>query len=420
MFRKGLLLKLILSLIPLLFLFINFSYAQENNRNQDTVTLRTLHNELDTAGEWIEITKDQLDPDAELDEDEEGYIDSDVDILYVWRPHYTIIDPDWSPYWYGHWIWSGVGWTWISYYTWGWLPYHYGRWWFSPVWGWVWSPGYTWAPCWVNWYWDNGYCGWYPISPRHRWHWHNGGIVKRHHIFPNERNRHKWTFVKKEHFTKDITRSTIVNLREDNEILPKTKDLNGTKNFNKGPEVRDIEKSSGEKVKTKTVLLKDEKTKETKNLTVKNNKAVKEDNKKVTRKSDENSTKNKTVNKNTKNKNDNGNTKYKSENKSSNKSENSTKKKSENSTKNKSENKSKKSDNGSYNKKSPDNNKSNNSGNNKTYNPPTKSKDNSSHNKSSNNGSRSNNGSKSSNNGSKSSNNGSKSSNNGSKGNHRK
>jgi len=56
MFGKGVILKLFFSLIPLLFLFINFSYAQENNRNQDTVTMKTLHNELDTAGEWIKIT----------------------------------------------------------------------------------------------------------------------------------------------------------------------------------------------------------------------------------------------------------------------------------------------------------------------------------------------------------------------------
>ena len=160
--------KLALLLIPLIFLFANLSSAQvnenSNNGNNDTITLRTLHNELDTAGEWIKIDKSELDPES-VDPTDTVYVDEDVDVEYVWRPHYSVADDDWNPYNNGQWVWCDVGWTWVSDYTWGWLPYHYGRWWCSPVWGWVWSPGYTWAPCWVSWYWYGGYYGWYPISP---------------------------------------------------------------------------------------------------------------------------------------------------------------------------------------------------------------------------------------------------------------
>jgi hypothetical protein len=79
----------------------------------------------------------------------------------VWHPSVAV---GWRPYYYGNWAWSPYGWTWISSEPWGWT-FHYGRWSYAPVWGWVWVPGTVWGPAWVDWYWDDGYVGWAPLSP---------------------------------------------------------------------------------------------------------------------------------------------------------------------------------------------------------------------------------------------------------------
>ena len=242
----------ILPLIILLFIFGSRSYSQVNEKNSenDTITLRIIHNELDSAGEWVKVTKDQIDPEERGNED----IDVDVNIEYVWVPHYNVIDPEWNPYSYGQWIWCDIGWTWYSYYSWGWLPYHYGRWWFWDLYGWVWSPGYAWAPCWVDWYWGCGYVGWYPISPWHNWYWHNGYVINNHHPPPHKRNHRKWTFVREEDFNKKITKQKLANEKEKNQIFADNTKVD-PKQFEKGPNVKDFEKVTGEKINAKTIVL---------------------------------------------------------------------------------------------------------------------------------------------------------------------
>jgi len=89
--------------------------------------------ELNEHGEWIDIYPHGL----------------------VWRPYVTT---DWRPYIYGHWVWSEWGWTWVSYEPFGWAVYHYGYWRYSPAWGWIWIPGYDWAPVLVQWVWFEDYC----------------------------------------------------------------------------------------------------------------------------------------------------------------------------------------------------------------------------------------------------------------------
>jgi len=80
-----------------------------------------------------------------------------------WRPIGVPIG--WRPYVDGHWVWTDYGWTWVSDEPWGWAVFHYGRWAFDPQFGWVWVPGYVWAPAWVEWRWGGGYCGWAPMPP---------------------------------------------------------------------------------------------------------------------------------------------------------------------------------------------------------------------------------------------------------------
>lgn len=47
----------------------------------------------------------------------------------------------------------------------GWATYHYGRWAEHDDYGWVWIPGTTWAPSWVEWRYGGGYVGWAPLGP---------------------------------------------------------------------------------------------------------------------------------------------------------------------------------------------------------------------------------------------------------------
>jgi len=81
----------------------------------------------------------------------------------VWVP--ADVAPEWRPYTQGSWVYTDVGWTWVSDEPWGWAPYHYGRWAFEPAYGWMWVPGVVWGPAWVAWRWGGGYVGWAPLAP---------------------------------------------------------------------------------------------------------------------------------------------------------------------------------------------------------------------------------------------------------------
>jgi hypothetical protein len=85
-----------------------------------------------------------------------------------WRPTAQDSDPGWRPYFNGgHWDYTDDGWYWKSDYPWGEYVFHYGRWARDPSFGWIWTPGYEWAPAWVCW--RNaeaeGFCGWAPLPP---------------------------------------------------------------------------------------------------------------------------------------------------------------------------------------------------------------------------------------------------------------
>ena len=82
----------------------------------------------------------------------------------VWQP--TVYRPGWNPYYDGHWVETDLGNTWVSDYPWGDVPYHYGTWVMDPGMGWVWVPGYTWAPAWVVFRTGPDCIGWAPVSPR--------------------------------------------------------------------------------------------------------------------------------------------------------------------------------------------------------------------------------------------------------------
>jgi hypothetical protein len=85
---------------------------------------------------------------------------------WCWRPTIVVYNSGWQPYCQnGHWVYSDCGWYWVSGYSWGWATFHYGRWFHHPHYGWCWWPDTTWAPSWVCWRYNPGYCGWAPLPP---------------------------------------------------------------------------------------------------------------------------------------------------------------------------------------------------------------------------------------------------------------
>jgi len=104
-------------------------------------TFQTFYDALSPLGNWIQTD----------------------DYGYVWQPN--VQDPNWAPYTDGNWVYTDDGWTWNSNEPFGWATYHYGRWVNLDGTGWVWVPGYTWAPAWVSWRYGDGYVGWAPLPP---------------------------------------------------------------------------------------------------------------------------------------------------------------------------------------------------------------------------------------------------------------
>jgi hypothetical protein len=80
----------------------------------------------------------------------------------AWRPR---VAAGWRPYYFGRWEWTNEGWLWVSEEPFGWATYHYGRWAFDRGQGWLWVPGYQWAPAWVSWRFGGDVVGWAPLAP---------------------------------------------------------------------------------------------------------------------------------------------------------------------------------------------------------------------------------------------------------------
>jgi len=122
----------------------NVSSPQDGSAPQDndsSVSFQTFYDQLANQGTWIQTDK----------------------YGYVWEP--TESDPEWRPYTYGHWVDTEAGMTWVSDEPFGWATYHYGRWVNLDGTGWVWVPGYTWAPAWVSWRESDEDVGWAPLPP---------------------------------------------------------------------------------------------------------------------------------------------------------------------------------------------------------------------------------------------------------------
>ncbi|MBZ0201929.1 MAG: hypothetical protein K8I03_02805 [Ignavibacteria bacterium] len=212
-------------------------------QNDSTFTIEGVQDELSKDGEWIKVTEAEIDPNGVTES--EGF-DDEINREWVWRPNN--MEPDWNPYTYGYWEYTNCGWMWVSYYSWGWRTSHYGRWWWSEYYGWVWSPGYVWAPAWVVWMYNDGYCGWYPISPRIRYHRHYG--YRCHKMRYHTR---KWRFCRKKDFADPLHPPVLVIDPGQNPVIITTSTYDGNLKVsragikNHGPNIKDIENATGKK-----------------------------------------------------------------------------------------------------------------------------------------------------------------------------
>jgi len=115
--------------------------ASVPQNGDSSVSFQTFYDQLASQGSWIQTDK----------------------YGYVFQPRES--DPNWRPYTYGHWVSTEQGLTWVSDDSFGWATDHYGRWVDLDGTGWVWVPGYTWAPAWVSWREGDDDVGWAPLPP---------------------------------------------------------------------------------------------------------------------------------------------------------------------------------------------------------------------------------------------------------------
>jgi hypothetical protein len=196
--------------------------------NHVTISVQTFYDELLPYGEWINTP----------------------DFGYAWRPYLDDRD-DFRPYASGgNWIYTDLGWTWVSDYRWGWAAFHYGRWYFDDYLGWMWIPGNEWAPAWVTWGSYAGYWAWAPMGPNVR------VSVNFNWVAPYS----WWTFVPYRHFYSNNWYSYIYNpTAQITNINYITNVYNNNYQYNNGnwfygPRVRDVERHSNTRVRKMQVV----------------------------------------------------------------------------------------------------------------------------------------------------------------------
>jgi hypothetical protein len=163
----------------------------------------------------------------------------------VWQP--TFYYAGWHPYYDGHWVYTDLGWTWVSDYQWGNIPYHYGTWAYDAYAGWVWVPGYVWAPSWVVFSTGPDYIGWAPVPPRY------AVGVSIGHCSPD-----RYVFVDSHHFVAPSIRRYAVPVSRNQTLVASTRFVNDIRVennvvVNRGPSVRDVERWSGRRVAAQSI-----------------------------------------------------------------------------------------------------------------------------------------------------------------------
>ena len=192
---------------------------------RDVADVSVFYDEMAPHGRWIDV-------------EEHGR---------VWVPRG--MRAGWRPYSDGRWIYTDVGWTWVSDYDWGWAPFHYGRWSHHSHHGWYWVPDTVWGPAWVSWRHSPGWAGWAPLPPRVGFHVGIGlgaahiGVDIAPHWYSFVEERHILAPRVRSHFvphtrnvqlvkvTKNVTNVTVIN----NRIVDRSIDVKNIERVTKRP-----------------------------------------------------------------------------------------------------------------------------------------------------------------------------------------
>jgi hypothetical protein len=164
---------------------------------------------------------------------------------HVWQPReYT---QDWNPYYDGHWVYTDLGWAWVSDYEWGSIPYHYGTWYSDPDAGWVWVPGRTWAPSWVVFRTGPDYIGWAPVPP--------GFSIG---LSLNMGASSNFVFVSSHDFLAPRVRMSVIPRARESVYINNTTVVNNivVQNnvvINRGPDYRTVERAIGRPIQTERI-----------------------------------------------------------------------------------------------------------------------------------------------------------------------
>jgi len=159
------------------------------------VSFGVFYSSLSPHGEWIALEGD----------------------VYAWRP--AGVPVGWRPYTVGRWVWTDFGWYWISDEPWGWASYHYGRWYYDDFYGWIWLPGYEWAPAWVEWRYGGDYIGWAPLGPYAVFSISFGIHYRRHWVTPH----YYWSFVDCRYVTRPFVHKYVYRVENNTRYIGRTR-----------------------------------------------------------------------------------------------------------------------------------------------------------------------------------------------------
>lgn len=259
----------------------------ESNEDLLSVDYKYFYDELSTGGEWVEISSKDLgisiDPKklSAVYRDNREFVsavfgiktavaqtESDIFNLFVWRPATELINkeikesgeepPPYVPYNNGQWLNTDDGWYFKGDTPEEEITSHYGRWAEDPNLGNVWLPGKTWSPAWVEWRENTDYVAWAPIPP--------GTYIENDAVKTPEIKEEKYTVVEKKFFNEpSVSKYRYQSVENKNKIMIKEmtkKDgvmIKEKTVINKGPDVSDIEKSSGKKIEKYKIKKSDKK-----------------------------------------------------------------------------------------------------------------------------------------------------------------
>lgn len=268
------------------------SELTESNDDFLSVDYDYFYKELSPHGEWIEVNAKDIGIDikpgtASSDNDAASRLLSEIlgiktvyaqtgeqlFNLFVWRPANELAETmieesdvkEYTPYLNGQWVYTDEGWYFKANTPQEDLTTHYGRWTRDDNLGWVWLPGKTFAPAWVDWRQNEDYVAWTPIPPAT--YIENGAVNIKEEI-----NENRYTIVEKKsmmepsvykyryQYVENKNKIMIKEMTKSDGVMIKEKTV-----INKGPDVTDIEKKTGKKIEV--VKVKKVKTKEESGIT---------------------------------------------------------------------------------------------------------------------------------------------------------